>query len=88
MTKDVTLADLRDHLEEHIEEVRRGTTLRLMDGKTEIALLSPSERVTRRTPEELIYRVASKEWKDFVPPPPLETDIDVVALLREDRDTR
>lgn len=82
MTKDVTVQEMQEHFAEHMEEVRRGTTLRLVEGSTLIAEIVPRET------DHLLYRRASKAWKDFVPPPPLDPPIDVVALLREDRDAR
>jgi hypothetical protein len=41
-----------------------------------------------KTPEDMIYRHARGSFADFVPPPPIESDVDIVAVLREDRDIR
>ena len=82
MTKEITVQELKEHFDEQIAEVKSGTTLRVMDGQKVVAEIKP------KTTDDLIYRRATKSWKDFVPPPPIEADIDVVALLREDRDSR
>jgi antitoxin (DNA-binding transcriptional repressor) of toxin-antitoxin stability system len=87
MTKDITLQELQDHFADHINEVRQGTTLRLIDGGTVVAEISPETRPSK-TPEDMIYRHARGSFADFVPPPPIESDVDIVAFLREDRDTR
>jgi len=88
MTKDVTVAELQDHFADHIEEVRRGVTLRLIDGGSVVAEISPPATASDKTPDDMIYRGARGSFADFVPPPPIESDVDVVALLREDRDAR
>jgi antitoxin (DNA-binding transcriptional repressor) of toxin-antitoxin stability system len=91
MTKDVTIADLKEHLEEHLEEVRQGTTLRLVEAGGVIAQLSPPP-TRSKTPPEMVYRAAQGSFADLKLPPAGETEIDVAALalafLREDRDAR
>ena len=82
MTKEISIRDMQEHFVQHLDEVRRGVTLRLMEGDTIVAEIAP------RNTDSLVYRPALKPWSEFVPPPPLETSIDVVALLREDRDGR
>jgi antitoxin (DNA-binding transcriptional repressor) of toxin-antitoxin stability system len=85
MTKDVTLADLKEHLEEHLEEVRQGTTLRLVEaGGRPVAEMRPM----LSTQSGLTYTEPTASLKDLILPPPLETNSDPVALLREDRDSR
>jgi antitoxin (DNA-binding transcriptional repressor) of toxin-antitoxin stability system len=93
MTKDITVQELQEHFADHIEEVRSGTTLRLIDGGNFVAEISPAETKPRETkpgetPEDMIYRRAVGSFADFVPPPPIESDVDIVDFLREDRDTR
>ncbi|MDP9360645.1 MAG: hypothetical protein M3P29_04245 [Acidobacteriota bacterium] len=88
MTKDITLQEMQDHFDDHIDEVRRGITLRLIDGNNFVAEISPTEKIPNKTPDDMVYRPARGSFADFVPPPPIESDIDVVALLREDRDAR
>jgi antitoxin (DNA-binding transcriptional repressor) of toxin-antitoxin stability system len=93
MTKDITVQELQEHFADHFDEVRRGVTLRLMDEGNVVAQVSPAETKPRETkpgetPEDMIYRRARGSLSDFVPPPPIESDVDIVAVLREDRDTR
>ncbi len=88
MTKDISLQELQEHFAEHIEEVRRGVTLRLVDGDSFVAEISPTAKRATITPEDMIYRHARGSFADFVPPPPIESNVDIVAVLREDRDTR
>ena len=79
---------MQEHFADHLEEVRQGVTLRLIDGGDIVAEISPREPRSTSTPEDMIYRHARGSFADFVPPPPIESDADIVAFLREDRDTR
>ncbi|HEV7487017.1 MAG TPA: hypothetical protein VGQ65_15165 [Thermoanaerobaculia bacterium] len=88
MTKDISVQEMQEHFAHHIEEVRRGMTLRLIDGDNFVAEISPTARRVTNTPEDMIYRHARGSMADFVPPPPIESDVDIVAVLREDRDSR
>jgi antitoxin (DNA-binding transcriptional repressor) of toxin-antitoxin stability system len=42
MTKDISVQEMQEHVADHIEEVRRGVTLRLIDGDKFVAVISPS----------------------------------------------
>jgi len=88
MTKDISVQEMQDHFADCIEEVRQGVTLRLIDDGNFVAEISPAARRVTNTPEDMIYRHARGSMADFVPPPPIESDVDVVAVLREDRDSR
>lgn len=88
MTKDISVQEMQEHFADHIEEVRQGVTLRLIDGEKIVAEISPTETKKGETPEDMIYRRASGSFADFVPPPRIESKVDIVAFLREDRDTR
>jgi antitoxin (DNA-binding transcriptional repressor) of toxin-antitoxin stability system len=88
MTKEITVQELQEHFADLFDEVRQGTTLRLIDGGKFVAEISPTETRASNIPEDMIYRRARGSLADFVPPPPIESDIDVVAVLREDRDAR
>ena len=88
MTKDITVQELQEHFADHFEEVRRGVTLRLIDGGAFVAEISPAEANPSKTPEDMIYRHARGSFADFVLPAPIESRVDIVAFLREDRDTR
>jgi antitoxin (DNA-binding transcriptional repressor) of toxin-antitoxin stability system len=88
MTKDISVQEMQEHFADHLQEVRQGVTLRLIDGDQFVAEISPKERRPTSTPEDMIYRHARGSMADFVPPPPIESDVDIVAVLREDRDSR
>lgn len=88
MTKDISVQEMQEHFADHIAEVREGLTLRLVDGGDIVAEISPAPIQHSKTPEDMIYRHARGSFADFVPPPPIESDVDIVAFLREDRDTR
>jgi len=93
MTKDITVQELQEHFADLFDEVRHGMTLRLIDGGSVVAKISPADAKPRETkpgetPEDMIYRRAVGSFADFVPPPPIESDVDIVDFLREDRDTR
>ncbi len=88
MTKDISVQELQEHFADHMEQVRRGVTLRLIDEGKFVAEISPTETRASNIPEDMIYRRARGSLADFVPPPPIESDVDVVAVLREDRDAR
>ncbi|HEV7572756.1 MAG TPA: hypothetical protein VGQ21_14755 [Thermoanaerobaculia bacterium] len=88
MTKDISVQEMQEHFADHMDEVRSGVTLRLIDGGKFVAEIAPLARRATTTPEDMIYRHARGSMADFVPPPPIESDVDVVALLREDRDSR
>jgi antitoxin (DNA-binding transcriptional repressor) of toxin-antitoxin stability system len=88
MTKDISVQEMQEHFADHIQEVRNGVTLRLVDGGKFVAEISPTAARPSTTPEDMIYRRARGSFADFVPPPPIESEVDIVAVLREDRDTR
>jgi len=88
MTKDISVQEMQEHFADHIEEVRQGVTLRLIDAGNIVAEILPSARRVTNTPEDMIYRHARGSLADFVPPPRIESDVDIVAVLREDRDSR
>jgi antitoxin (DNA-binding transcriptional repressor) of toxin-antitoxin stability system len=46
MIRNVTLAELTEHLAEHFESVRQGTTLRVMDGDEPLATIVPGQRAS------------------------------------------
>jgi antitoxin (DNA-binding transcriptional repressor) of toxin-antitoxin stability system len=88
MTKDISVQEMQEHFADHIEEVRRGVTLRLVDGDKFVAEISPAAPRVTNTPDDMIYRHARGSLADFVPPPPIESDVNIVAVLRQDRDSR
>jgi len=83
MKKRVKIFELKNHLSKYLRHVRRGHTVEVLDRDTLIAEIVPVE-----TKNGLQVRRATGSMRDFVPPPPLKTKVDVIALLREDRDSR
>jgi len=95
MTKDISVQEMQDHFADHIDEVRRGTILRLVDGATLVAEILPvdSERTIREksTPvskNDLVFRPATRSMRDVVLPPPLKTEHDILEYLEEERADR
>ncbi len=89
MTKEITVADLKEHLEERLEEVRNGTTLRVVtEDQAVVEIRQPNTTWNWVEENGLRIRPAKGNMRDVKFPPPLEPEIDVVALLREDRDKR
>ncbi len=82
--KRVRVAELKAKLSEHLRSVRNGARITVLDRDTAVAELVPIERpglvVTPPRDPRPIGEIAL--------PPPLNRGIDVVALLREDRDRR
>jgi len=80
----VKISDLKARLSEHLRHVRRGHSLLVMDRDTPIAKVLPYTRGE----EPLVVRQPLGEAPSLqqVPlPPPLKLDVDVVALLLEER---
>jgi prevent-host-death family protein len=80
----VKVAELKARLSEYLRRVRRGRSLVVMDRDTPIARIVPYEGATpalriRRPPP------GAPRLGEIPLPPPLELDIDVVALLLEER---
>ncbi len=84
MKKRVKISELKNHLSQYLRHVRRGHTVDVLDRDTLIAQIVPVEEVG----PGLIIRRGSGRLQDFKPLPPLDPPVDVVALLREDRDAR
>jgi len=84
MKKRVKISELKAHLSEYLRHVRKGHTVEVLDRETPVARLVPFEERA----SGLVVRPAQGRMKDLKLPPPLKTKIDIVALLREDRDTR
>jgi prevent-host-death family protein len=85
MTMDtVRIADLKARLSEHLRAVRRGRTLTVLDRDTPVARLVPygseGRPLTVRAP-----RPGAPPLARVALPPRLRVKIDIVALLREER---
>jgi antitoxin (DNA-binding transcriptional repressor) of toxin-antitoxin stability system len=83
MTKDISVQEMQEHFADHIEEVRQGVTLRLVDGDKFVAEISPAEET-----DDLVFRPATRSMRDVVLPPPLKTERDIVEYLQEERADR
>jgi antitoxin (DNA-binding transcriptional repressor) of toxin-antitoxin stability system len=44
VTKSVTVAELTEHIEDHLAEVREGTTIEVVDGGAKIATITPAPK--------------------------------------------
>jgi prevent-host-death family protein len=84
MKKRVKISELKNHLSAYLRHVRRGHTVEVLDRETLIAAIVPVET----TRSGIKYRPAKGRLQDVEVPPPLDPPVDVVALLREDRDAR
>jgi antitoxin (DNA-binding transcriptional repressor) of toxin-antitoxin stability system len=67
MTKDVTVAELTEHLVERLSDVRSGTTLQVVDGDQTIARIEP---------------VASPTDGPFLPPRLKLNAVEIIAIDR------
>jgi prevent-host-death family protein len=82
--KGVRVAELKARLSEYLRRVRRGHTLTVLDRSTPIAWIVPytseavSLTVRQPSPDSPgLHRIAL--------PPPLDLEVDVVAVLLEER---
>ena len=80
--KTIGIADLKAHLSEHLESVRKGRTLTVLDRDTPVARIVPFAT------EALEVRRARRHPKDLTLPLPPDAPTDSLALLLEDRDRR
>jgi antitoxin (DNA-binding transcriptional repressor) of toxin-antitoxin stability system len=81
MTKDISVQEMQEHFADHIEEVRRGVTLRLIDGDKFVAVISPSaDDFFVHVPDPALGRLG--DWT----PPSLGLDWDPVDELIAERD--
>jgi antitoxin (DNA-binding transcriptional repressor) of toxin-antitoxin stability system len=88
VTKEITVADLKEHLDERLEEVRNGTTLRILEGDRAVMQIEPA-RNAKHEPLNFINRAdRSQRLGDFKFPPMDPIDVDVVELLLELRGNR
>ena len=83
MNDRVGVAELKARLSEYLRRVRRGESITVLDRETEIARILPLEDadpLTVRSPSGAAIRI-----QDIPLPPPLDIEIDVLELLREER---
>jgi len=86
MSDETGIANLKAHLSEIIARVKAGKTISIFERKTKVAILSP---VNKKQKDEMNVRHASKSVHVIGPVTfKLDKKIDVLAMLREDRDSR
>ena len=85
MKKRVKISELKAHLSEYVRHVRRGYTVEVTDRDSPVARLVPYEQ----RGSGLVVQPAQGSMRDLkLPKLRWKTNIDVVALIREDRDSR
>jgi len=83
MNDRVGVAELKARLSEYLRRVRRGETITILDRETAIARILPladADPLSVRSPAEGAARL-----QDVPLPPPLGRELDVLELLREER---
>jgi prevent-host-death family protein len=83
--RQVGIADLKARLSAYLRAVRRGRSLVILDRDTPVARVVPYDRAE---PLGVLRRLARRRLQDVPLPPPLRTDVDIVALLAEERGER
>jgi prevent-host-death family protein len=82
--KRARIAELKAKLSEYLRAVRRGETVTVMDRNTPIAVIVPFDAgpggLSIRPTAQRTTAPAAVEL-----PPPLQTDVDIVELLLDDR---
>lgn len=68
MTKDVTVAELEEHLAERLAEVQNGTTLKVVDAGKTIARIEPEMVVRKKWNMPSIESLAQIKGPKFPPP--------------------
>jgi prevent-host-death family protein len=80
----VKVAELKARLSAYLRRVRRGHAVTVLDRETPIARIVPygraGDRLTIRKPAADAGKPSQVRL-----PPPLKTDVDIVALLMEER---
>jgi prevent-host-death family protein len=81
----VRIAELKAKLSEYLRRVRRGQPVTVLDRDTPVAKIVPYES---EAGELVIRRASGKIPFGKVPlPPPYKTEVDIVRLLLEERQT-
>ena len=83
MSDRVGVAELKARLSEYLRRVRRGETITVLDRETEIARILPladADPLSVRPPAKGVARI-----QDVSLPPPLGLEVDVLELIREER---
>jgi len=80
--KTVGIAQLKAHLSEHLELVRKGGTLTVLDRGTAVA------RIVPYVTEAVEIRHATRQLHDLTPAPPPSSATDSLSVLLDDRRRR
>lgn len=84
--KQVKIAEFKAHLSKHLRAVQKGEEVTILDREHPIAKVIP---FPQEKGEKIVVRPAKiKGGWDKLKFPKIATTIDVVKLLREDRDSR
>ena len=83
MNRKIDVRELQTKLMETLLAAKSGETIDIYDGDTPLATLEPSDPDAFRW-----HRADPGDPRDVPLPPPLKTSVDIVKLLREDRDAR
>lgn len=83
----VTVAELKAKLSYYLREVREGRSFTVLSRDIPVATLGPYDPFDHDDLEIIEPTEDPAQW-GVIDLPPLDRSIDVVALLREDRDTR
>jgi prevent-host-death family protein len=83
----VTVAQLKARLSHYLREVRAGQSFTVVSHGVPVAVLGPHEAWPRRRLKVIEPTEDPSTWGQ-IDLPPLGQTIDVVALIREDRDDR
>jgi prevent-host-death family protein len=84
MRETVGIADLKSRLSEYLREVRRGHSITVLDRETPVARIVPYEPTASGLASRPPAAGAPAPGRVALPPP-LGTEIDVLELLREER---
>jgi antitoxin (DNA-binding transcriptional repressor) of toxin-antitoxin stability system len=89
VTKEITVAELKEHLEENLADVQKGgTTLRVVDGGTAVAEIRPAEDEEWVRRGSLEVRPGKGSLRDLESATTLKLQRDVVEYLLEERGDR
>lgn len=84
--KPVRIAELKSRLSEYLRAVRRGRTITVLDRDTPIARIVPCE--SEANGMSVRHAAGKTAFGRIALPKPLRTEVDVVALLLEERGER
>ncbi len=81
---EVRIAELKARLSEYLRRVRRGQTVTVLDRDTPVARVVPYEDTERLRVREPVGSAGSLQNVSI--PPPAKLSVDVVEVLREERE--